>query len=401
MRVLRNRVRNTGLRLYRVNGHHTINIQFPRIAEIAGNMPEEVGGAGLFVLGGKSSPTILEQPYDAPLTRIFMHHNKVKHALLCANDWRAIETWQGGSFYVYNNVGWNPIGPMIYAPARFGPAYYLDGAFKNYHFNNIAWATRQYLLNQYLIGSPGFQEIMGFLNTLANNSVIGFGTLSRRQDGDPGRARYLGNILNSNTSYVFQHLVNSSGASYDTLAFANYVVARQIATFGKFEYGGGEYAKLSSCANALRSRMALASSVGVATSNTVFENGGAGILRPRSTSPAINFGVNHFVPWSLFTTVGEWQFLYNTNSPGTVIDESWYMVHDCTERSTYQSKTTFPLFCRRPRIPARRPRHPYQRRDNHRRSLRLAIRRPDAGGFPQCATQWTARRGHTRTDVQQ
>lgn len=343
VRVLRNRVRNTGLRPYRVNGHHTINIQFPRIAEIAGNMLEEVGGAGLFVFGGKSSTTILEQPYDAPLTRILMHHNKVKHALLCANDWGAIETWQGGSFYVYNNVGWNPIGPMIYAPARFGPAYYLDGAFKNYYFNNIAWATRQYLLNQYVIGSPGFQEIIGFLNTFANNSVMGFGTLSRRQEGDPGRVRYLGNILDSNTTYVFQHLINSSGASYDTLAFANNVVARQIATFGKFEYGGAEYANLSLFANALRGRMAMASSVGTATSNPVFENGDAGDFRPRSTSPAINFGVKHFVPWSLFTTVGEWHFLYNTNSPGTVIDESWYMVHDWTERSTYQSKTTFPL----------------------------------------------------------
>lgn len=343
VRILRNRVRNTGLRPYRVNGHHTINVQFPCVAEIAGNMLELVGGAGLFVFGGKSSTATLTQPYDAPLTRILMHHNKVKHALLCANDWGAIESWQGGSFYVYNNIAWNPIGPMIYAPARFGAAYYLDGAFKNYYFNNIAWGTRQYLLNQFVDANPGFQEIIGFLNTIANNSVIGFGTLSRRQEGDPGRVRYLGNILDSNTTFVFQHFVNTSSASYDTLAFANNVVNRQIATFGKFEYGGAQYYDLPSFANALLNRMAMASSVGVATNGLIFENSDLGDFRPRANSPAVDFGVRHFVPWALFTTVGEWHFLCNTNNPATVMDESWYMVHDWMDRSTYQYKTTFPL----------------------------------------------------------
>ncbi|MCX7848213.1 MAG: LamG domain-containing protein [bacterium] len=343
VRILRNRIRNTGLRPYRVNGHHTVNIQFPRVAEIAGNILEEVGGAGLFIFGGKSSTTTLNVPYDAPLTRILIHHNKVKHALLCANDWGAIETWQGGSFYVYNNVSWNPIGPMNYAPNRFAGAYYLDGSFKNYYFNNIAWGARQYLLNQYVEAGPGFQEVIGYLNTIANNSVFRFRMLSRRQEGDAGRNKYLGNILDSNTTYVFDHTVSSSSANYDTLAFDYNVVGRQTATFGTFEYGGASYSTLAAFANALRARKATASAVGVATNGLIFENADTGDMRPRATSPAINFGVRHFVPWALFTTVGEWHFVRSTNTPAIVIDESWYMVADWTERSTYRTKTTFPL----------------------------------------------------------
>jgi len=65
--------------------------------------------------------------------------------MLNCNDYGGIETWQGGPFYVYNNLSYNALGYRNWGKKNggkdpgFGHAYYLDGAFKNYHFNNIAW----------------------------------------------------------------------------------------------------------------------------------------------------------------------------------------------------------------------------------------------------------------------
>ena len=62
---------------------------------------------------------------ESPLTRILVHHNKVTNPLLNTNDWGGIETWQGGTFYVYNNVG---IALRCFALGIFGglgSAFYL------------------------------------------------------------------------------------------------------------------------------------------------------------------------------------------------------------------------------------------------------------------------------------
>ncbi len=341
--VMRNCIKNTGLRPYRVNGHHTIVVTFPERAEIAGNMLELVGGAGLFIFGGKPSVTTLAVPYDAPLTRILMHHNKVKHALLCANDWGAIESWQGGTFYVYNNVSWNPLARQNYAPNRFGGAYYLDGSFKNYHCNNIAWGAQAYVLNKWIDAPQGFQEIIGYNNTFANNSVYRFKLISRRQEADAGRNKYLGNVFDSNGSYVFDHAPNSAAAVYDSLAYDYNVVTRVSNIFGRFEYGGATYASLAPFAAALNTRSAMRWATGIQTNGLVFEDAIGGNFRPRANSPAIDLGVQAFVPWTLYMCVGEWHFTLNRLNPATVIDEAWYMGPAWTSRETYRLEPTFPL----------------------------------------------------------
>ncbi len=198
VQVLRNRIRDVGLRAFRVNGHHTLHVHFADAAEIAGNMLERVGGAGIFVFGGKSS----DANYDAPFTRWLIHHNRSEEALLCANDWGAIETWQGGPFYVYNNVAYNPLCRMNYAPSRFGAAYYMDGAFKNYLFNNIAWGTQSWVLNQYIAAPAGMMQVYGHVNTLFNNSLHGFSQTYRHQNTDLTRVWYMGNLVSVNMQNV-------------------------------------------------------------------------------------------------------------------------------------------------------------------------------------------------------
>ena len=53
--------------------------------------------------------------------------------------------------------------------------------------------------------------------------------------------------------------------------------------------------------------------------------------------------MRHFVPWALFTPVGEWHFVRNSLTPGTVIDESFYQHHGYLGRETYLNEMTFPL----------------------------------------------------------
>ncbi len=94
---------------------------------------------------------------------ILIHHNKVWESMLNCNDYGGIETWQGGPFYVFNNLSYNALGYRNWerysgTDAGFGHAYYLDGAFKNYHFNNIAWGKAKDVASP-VVNCAAFQEI--------------------------------------------------------------------------------------------------------------------------------------------------------------------------------------------------------------------------------------------------
>lgn len=83
--VLRNRLREIGHRPFRSDSAHALLVEFPETLELAGNMLDRCYGAGIFVFGGKGSL----QTRDRPLCRLLIHHNKVVHSLLAANDWAA------------------------------------------------------------------------------------------------------------------------------------------------------------------------------------------------------------------------------------------------------------------------------------------------------------------------
>ena len=86
----------------------------------------------------------------------------------------------------------------------FGHAYYLDGAFKNYHFNNIAWGKSKDAASP-LANCSAFQEIISYQNTFFQNTVYNFYEGSRRQAPAAGRNKYLGNIWDGMGKYVFRH----------------------------------------------------------------------------------------------------------------------------------------------------------------------------------------------------
>src|SRR5213075_438640 len=134
---------------------------------------------------------------------------KVWESMLNCNDYGGIETWQGGPAYVFDNLSYNALGYRNWerysgTDAGFGHAYYLDGAFKNYHFNNIAWGKAKDISSP-VVNCSAFQEIISYQNSFFNNTIFNFYTGSRRQAPAAGRNKYLGNIWAGIGQFVFRH----------------------------------------------------------------------------------------------------------------------------------------------------------------------------------------------------
>ncbi|MFP4058633.1 MAG: LamG-like jellyroll fold domain-containing protein [Candidatus Brocadiia bacterium] len=358
--VLRNRLTRIGLRPIRSGHGHALVVNFPRTAEIAGNILHRCYGAGLFIFGGKGSG----QLRDRPLSRILIHHNKVTDPLLNTNDWGGIETWQGGPFYVYCNVSGNPGGywnwaytPEKPASARFGHAYYLDGSFKNYHFNNIAWGKSKDPFSP-LGNTAAFQEIHSYQNTFFNNTVYNFVKGTRRQAPHAGRDKFLGNVWSGIGQWLFWHARpaksepegNAAHAgpqkehfAYETNAYARNVFHDVSDQFAVFETSGRWHRSLDSLRQALAEHNALAAGVGELAEEPVLRDPAAHDFRPARGSAAIDHGVRVFVPWALHAVVGEWHFRRNRQDPTRILDEHWYMTPYHVGREDYYTRPTYPL----------------------------------------------------------
>lgn len=362
VKVLRNRLRQIGLRPNRFGQGFAINILCPRTLEVAGNVLDRIYGGGINLHCGKRSGSIR----DVPFCRVLVHHNRVTDPLLNTNDFGGIETWQGGPAYVYNNVSGNPGGYWHYghmlnktkpANARFGHAYYLDGAFKNYHFNNIAWGRSKDPLSR-LGNTAAFQEIHSYQNTFFNNTVYNFVKGTRRQAPQAGRDKFLGNVWQGIGEWLFWHARpakspaegNAADAGPQKQRFAHHTNAcgRNVFhdvsdKFGVFEPSGRWHASLDSYRKAFAEKHALAADVGVAAKDPPLRDAAKHDFRPAAGSAAIDRGVRAFVPWALHAVVGEWNFTPSSADPTVVLDEHWYLTAYHVARQDYYTRPTYPL----------------------------------------------------------
>ncbi len=352
VRVLRNRLFQTGFRSRRQAHGHAIDVRYPTVQHLAGNMLERINGAGIFVFGGKPSGA----RHEVPFSRTIVHHNRVVDVLLNANDWGGIETWQGGPFYVYNNVVGNPVGRMNWTGRTFGHAYYMDGAFKNYYFNNIAWGLNNDLDDLRNTNCAAFQEIFSFLNTVFHNTTYRFRKFSRRQRPEAGFNKFMANVIQDMSQNVFRHSdrqgvdpnIHDAGRQPDHFAYERNAYTRNVLydihnLVGVFEAEGGDYSSLHAMAEALEERRALASDIGVMAEASPLVAPDEFDFRPAAGSPATEHGIRVFVPWSLYAVTGEWAFHRNNADPAHVIDEHWYMTQLLTDRATYYEAPRFPL----------------------------------------------------------
>ncbi|MFP4381615.1 MAG: LamG-like jellyroll fold domain-containing protein [Candidatus Sumerlaeia bacterium] len=362
--VLRNKFYQIGLRPFRAHHGHCLQTNYVRVLEIAGNVLDRIYGAGIFNFGGKGSGA----EGIAPFTRISIHHNKVTDPLLNTNDWGGIESWQGGPTYIYNNVSGNPGGYWHWAhtmrskdpeqrnhtSARFGFAYYLDGAFKQYVFNNIAWGKNN-TLGSPLANTAGLQEIIGFQNTVFNNTFYKFAAGSRRQAAQAGRNYYLGNIWQDVSDMYFRHApprmheadqnVADAAAggkedepyNYSTLAFSSNIFQGDSRDFGTFEHTGMTYNSIDSFRKNLKQREPIKADVGKMAETEPLANAQAHDFRLFKKSNAIDMGVQAFVSFGLYGTVGEWNFLQSDAKPLMIFDEHWLMDAAHGGRGTYRN----------------------------------------------------------------
>jgi hypothetical protein len=358
--VLRNKFDHIGLRPDLFGQGVGVTLDYAETAEVAGNMFERICAQGIDVHGAKASVAATDRPF----ARILIHHNQAVDTLINVDDFGGIETWQGGPAYVYDNISGNPGGyrnwDHVLSPDtedRFGHAYYLDGAFKNYYFNNIAWGKSKGPSGK-LANTSAFQEIISYDNTFFNNTIYNFVRGSRRQAPQAGRVKFLGNIWQSMGERVFRDADPAKTAkagneadaglqrhqyAIETDAYARNVFFDIGPDFAVFEPSGRWHATLEAFRAALDSYHPLASEIGVMAERSPLRDPAAHDFRPAANSAARGLGAKVFVPWSLYETVAEWNFCPIAGDPARILDEHWCMSPYYTARDDYYKKPTYPL----------------------------------------------------------
>ncbi|MCF7974123.1 MAG: hypothetical protein K9N55_09935 [Phycisphaerae bacterium] len=358
--VMRNMFDHIGLRPDLFGQGEAVEIAYAQTVEVAGNIFDRVCAQGIDVHGAKQNRAATDRPF----TRILIHHNKAVDTLLNVDDFGGIETWQGGPAYVYNNISGNPGGyrnwDHVLSPDtedRFGHAYYLDGAFKNYYFNNIAWGKSKGPSGA-LANTSAFQQIISYENTFFNNTLYNFVRGSRRQAPQAGRVKFLGNIWQSMGLRVFRDADPARTAAagneadagpqrsefaIDTDAYARNVFYDIGEQFGVFEPSGRWHKTLQAFQQTLETYGPMAASVGVMAEQSPLRDPAAHDFRPSANSAARHLGARVFVPWSLYKTVAEWNFTPISGDPTRILDEHWCMSPYYTVRDDYYKWPTYPL----------------------------------------------------------
>ncbi|HWH67915.1 MAG TPA: hypothetical protein VNT26_00910, partial [Candidatus Sulfotelmatobacter sp.] len=360
VRVVRNRFDRIGMRPDLFGQGVALAVEYAQTAEVAGNMFERICAQGIDVHGAKASGAATDRPF----TRLLIHHNKAVNTLINVDDFGGIETWQGGPAYVYDNISGNPGGYRSWdhelnpnSENRFGHAYYLDGAFKNYYFNNIAWGNSKGPSGK-LANTAAFQEIISYQNSFFNNTIYNFVTGSRRQAPQAGRVKFLGNIWQGIGLRVFRDADPARTAKagneadagprrneYDiaTDAYARNVFYDLGESFGVLEPSGRWLQTLPAFRAALESYHPLAAQVGIMAEQPPLRDAAAHDFRPAANSVARGLGAKVFVPWSLDETVGEWHFCPVPGDPTRILDDHWCMSSYYTGRDDYYKLPTYSL----------------------------------------------------------
>ncbi|HEY2588896.1 MAG TPA: LamG-like jellyroll fold domain-containing protein [Tepidisphaeraceae bacterium] len=361
VRVLRNKFDHIGLRPDLFGQGVSLEVDYAQTVEVAGNIFDRVCAQGVDVHGAKQSGASTNRPF----TRILIHHNKAVDTLLNNDDFGGIETWQGGPAYVFDNISGNPGGYRSWDHAmnpnkesRFGHAYYLDGAFKNYYFNNIAWGKSNGPAGK-LANTSAFQEIISYQNTFFNNTVCNFVRASRRQAPQAGRNKFLGNVFQGMGASVFRDadparsaagIEKDAGPRRNRFALETDAYARNVfydigtsEGFGVLEPSGRWLMTLQDFRETLASYKPLAAEVGVMAGQPPLRDAAAHDFRPSADSVARGRGAKLFVPWSLYETVAEWNFCPIEGDPTRILDEHWGMPPYYTSRDDYYKFPTCPL----------------------------------------------------------
>ncbi|MFP4579447.1 MAG: LamG domain-containing protein [Candidatus Sumerlaeia bacterium] len=347
--ALRNNYEDVGYRTVRSLYQYGITAGPAEIIHVAGNIANRTARQAIDIYGAKKDG----DPRRAPFTRILIHHNRTEDSMLQSSDWGAIENWQGGPAYVYNNVSGNPGGIMNWAydskkkegTPRFAFSYYTDGAQKVYHFNNIAFGKNNEPGSIYANNSA-YQSLIGFDNMKLNNTSWRFVNGIRRQGTDGSRMQfYLGNVFADISEYVFlhhtgktdpnfSHFNNTEGYDYRLMAYRENAFTDPGAGIGIIAEDAKVFTDVGNMSDALKQFNAAAWSVGKEVDSSLLKDPENGDFRPKEAAKATK-AVKAFIPWSLRSTVGEWNFIRNNDDPTVVLDQHWLMSEALVDRNLY------------------------------------------------------------------
>lgn len=357
VRLYRNRAVNVGFRAPRYERGCTFDLCYAKRAHLAGNVVERSGAQAINVNAGKGATRD-----DVPLVRVLIHQNKAWKTMQNANDFGGIESWQHGPVYIFNNLShdargqWESQRVFHKSSPGFGHAYYLDGGFKHYVFNNIAWGLSNDPTSP-LVNCSAFQEIISHQNVFFNNTAYNFFVGSRRQAPHAGRNKFLGNVWQSMSDRVFRHAdpaktladgnADHAGRQKEHFAFETNAYGRNvfydIGQMGVLEPSGRWLQSLDDFRTALQQRHSLVSDLGVMDAVPPLRDPARGDFRLQPTSAAVDHGAVTFVPWALYGVVGEWNFYPAGDDPRQIIDEHWYAKEYMTDRDAYHQRPTYPL----------------------------------------------------------
>jgi len=356
--IYRNYATNIGFRPTRYERGTAIGLDHVRRAHIAGNVVERSGAQAINVVGGKGATR-----GEVPLVRVLVQQNKAWKTMQNGNDFGGIESWQHGPVYIFNNLSHDARGQreaervLHGRHAGFGHAYYLDGGFKHYVFNNIAWGLSSDPSSP-LVNCAAFQEIIGFQIVFLNNTVWNYTVGSRRQAPEAGRNQYVGNVWQGISERVFRHAepakTRPQGNEADAAAAAGGGIAHElnvyaanvfhdVAELGVVEASGRWLTTLEEFRAVLRAAHARVPEVGQMDPVPPLRDPARGDFRLNRGSAAVDGGALAFVPWSLYGVVGEWHFFPAGDDPTLIPDEHWYAKDFLTDRAQYRYRPTYPL----------------------------------------------------------
>jgi hypothetical protein len=381
--ILRNKTLRTGIRH---RSSRWSNVSALRVTnfdrgQIAGNIVERSFGSGIMVLAGKGGNLggYVSRSTEHPLIRIFVHHNKTVDTALGVNDYGGLALWQGGPTYCYNNNIGNSPGHIpagffgITEPRNLSYPLYLDGAFKQYCFNNIIWGRTTDPDDPYANTTPGYFMVFGFLNQFTNN------TLYRQSKGIGGSSGNRNDIVSNIFAEVNEDFIASNRIGDPSLVGGGDDAASGLRGIPSLAYSRNFFQGEAEAGYLVREReMERAETLTkIIDAKTIEEMAQqmrdfpirVGLLgesveelpikgapegpivelteevdfHPTTESPAIDQGGIYFVPFSLYGTVGEWNFTKNYADPQTVVDYHFWMDESHFDRAIYEQIPAYDL----------------------------------------------------------
>ena len=222
-----------------------------------------------------------------------------------------------------------------YRRGCYGVGIYLDGQYKGYVFNNIAWGKNNNV-NDRIYNSAAFNEAMGFMNVVFNNTFFRFGTGLHKGMYQDNRNYYLGNLLLDMGVNFIQH-EPAEPIDYSTLAFSRNLFYGEPSYFGQLGTRRSDrFQDIGSWRNAMRTRGLMSYDTGREISESPVQNAPDHDFRLTKGSPAIDAGARVFVPWALYGVVGEWHFLRRNRNPSIINGENINMDSAWLKRDMFQ-----------------------------------------------------------------